>query len=96
MVLSSNMLFSSPCSYLILPTVVFYLPLQGLLVIDDLLLHLLNGFGIAMRDKKAVEMHEVFACGFTLHSQVAVAEVVIRGSLNLVASHGEEPTANHD
>ena len=35
------------------------LPLQGLLVICDLLLHLLNGFGIAICYKEAVEMGEV-------------------------------------
>ena len=65
------------------------MPLQGLLIIDYLLLHLLNGFGIAMRGKEAVEMGEVFACGFALHTQVAVAEVVIGGGLQLVGSHAK-------
>lgn len=72
------------------------LPLQGLLVIDTLLLCLLNGFGIAMCDKDAVEMREVFACGFALHTQIAVAEVVIGGGLQLVGTHSEEPTTDHD
>ena len=72
------------------------LPLQGLLVISDLLLHLLNCFGIAICDKEAVEMGEVVACGFALHPQVAVAEVVIGGGLQFVGSHSEEPATDHD
>ena len=70
------------------------LPLQGLLVISDLLLHLLNRFGIAICDKEAVEMGEVVACGFALHPQVA--EVVIGGCLQLVGPHSKEPATHHD
>lgn len=72
------------------------LPLQGLLVISDLLLHLLNGFGIAICYKEAVEMGEVVACGFTFHTQIAVAEVVIIGCLQFVGSHSKEPATDHN
>jgi len=56
----------------------------------------MDGFRIAMRDKKAVEMHEVFACNFALHTQIAVAEVVIGGGLQLVGSHSKEPATHYD
>lgn len=72
------------------------MPLQGLLIIAYLLQPLLNGLGIAMRDKEAVEMDEGFACGLALHTQVAVAEVVIGGLLQLIGIHSEEPIADHD
>lgn len=72
------------------------LSLYGLLIIDNFLLHLLNGFGISVRDKEAVEMNEVRGCGFALHTQLAVAQVVVGGGLQLVGSHGEEPATDHD
>ena len=39
-----------------------------------------------MRDKEAVEMDEGFACGLALHTQVAVAEVVISANCTLAKS----------
>ena len=74
----------------------FGLPLQGLLVINNLLLHLMNGLGIAMRGKEAVKIGEVFACGFAMHTQISITEVVIGGGLQLVCSHTEEPATYHD
>ena len=59
-------------------------------------LHLQNRVGIAICDKDAVKMHEVSGGGFALHSQIAVAEVVIGGGLQLVGSHSEEPATDHD
>lgn len=49
-----------------------------------------------MLDKEAVEMNEVRGSGFALHTQVAVAQVVVGGGLQLVDSHSEEPTTDHD
>lgn len=72
------------------------LALQGLLVIDNLLLQLLNGFGIAMHYEDTIKMSEVQSCGFTLHPQVAVAEVIIGGGLQLVGSHDEDPATDHN
>ena len=72
------------------------LPLQGLFIINNLLLHLLDGFGITMHDKNAVKVVKIFFGSFALHSQIAITEVVIGGGLQLVCSHTEEPATYHD
>ena len=53
----------------------FFLPLQGLLVIDNLLLYLLNGFEIAVRDKDAVKMGEVEFLAFYVYPLRGVPEL---------------------
>lgn len=49
-----------------------------------------------MSDKNTVKISEVGGGSIALHSQIAVAEVVIRSGLQLVGSHDEEPTTDHD
>ena len=51
------------------------MPLQGLLVIDNLLLYLLNGFEIAVRDKDAVKMGEVEFLAFYVYPLRGVPEL---------------------
>ena len=51
---------------------------------------------LLVRDKDAVKMHEVSGGGFAFHAQIAIAEVVIGGGLQLIGSHGEEPATDHD
>ena len=49
-----------------------------------------------MCDKYAIKMREVGGGGFALHSQIAITQVVIRGCLQLVGSHIEEPATDHN
>jgi len=41
-------------------------------------------------------MSEIRNCGFTLHTQIAVAQVVIGGGLQLVGYHTKEPITNNN
>ena len=56
----------------------------------------MDGFRIELQNKHTVKMSKVCGSGFSLHTQIAVAEVVVRGGLKFMSTHGKEPTTHHD